>query len=151
MNYIQNWVEAKKLPLGHYDRTKAAHLLDLEYRASSENERLLMKKFKLPSNIKSLQEAANLSGFVCKQLGVKPIKKIRISTIEVEIGVAHYNGEKKEIVCKPFSWCSVSIILHETAHHVIQVEKNMSGVHHKDFLWVEELLFEVAKSFFNKK
>jgi len=82
---------------------------------------------------KNIAECQKIVDEILRKLFVH--KKVKI--VEVETGVCYYQNSTICLV-----WKNLSTLLHELAHHIVRVEKGLSGRHHGDFLWVLETVWE---------
>ena len=128
-----------------FDREKADKLLENEYKDCHNLEKGLSKKFKKRS-FDNVQEAANFCGFLCHSLGTKPIKKPVINSKEVTRGGGHYCPMTKEIHLIS-SYMHINTLIHETAHHIFYREGYLGASHGKEFMEIEEMLYEAAKMY----
>jgi hypothetical protein len=132
--------EAQKLPLGHVGRREAKDMADGEYARCFQQEALFLKKWKGPNKRLSLQEAANLAGWLCGGVGSRPIKEVRVPSEMSRFMGAYYLN--RTIFVRPYG-LSMILIVHETTHHICAMEGiHKGGSHGEGFLMVEQMLFD---------
>lgn len=147
MNMFDRLQEANKLPLGHYERTKAREAIDEEYAACQEQERKLMRS--IPKKVRRYsidpRKAKWIVDELCDLSGMRRIRGIIFSSEEVHrYSAAHYNPAKKEI---HVGWQTVGVrtLLHELAHHFKIEDRMPGGMHGESFLWCERFIFDLFK------
>lgn len=143
MRELAAWIEAQKLPEGHYERKRALDELNAVMAKSRAQEAEFSKKTEF--SVIYLDGAAVLVSNICNMLHTSPPKKI-ICNAKIQPGaVAEYRFDDQSIylACRqPFK---IVYLLHELAHHVAYIEGvRGANAHGEGFLWVEALLFEAA-------
>ena len=138
--------ETGKLPLGHYQKTQASQAFkeaaEAVYGPCRAQEKALSKG--LPRTI-TLEVAAKIAWHVCESLYVNPPAKIFFDSDKLAGWTSgHYNPVDRTIHLGRYH--STVTFLHELTHHVVNREK-LSDDHGPNFLWVEQMVFEVARPY----
>ena len=146
MGPLDQLVQARRLPLGHYDRAQAQRAITHEYAASRRIETYFLERWRYDSVVHTWQLAADISAGLTRSLGTRPIKRILPFKEDDETRwdkAGHYEGGRVIRCRMPVSVCT---LIHETAHHVVSVERlnPKPGQHRGDFLWVLQALVDHA-------
>ncbi len=146
---VERHEESKKLPLGHYERLEAEKALEAEYAECVALERKLYKHYKRfgGRRLLSLGEAARLVGEVCSRVGVKLPRQVYLKSDRVPPGA--YGCYFYNEIHFRYDTAEITAVLHEIAHRVVSAE-GLRGLHDKDFLWAEEMLFEAAYQYYKE-
>lgn len=135
--------EAKKLPLGHYERDLAYRAIDKEYYGSREIERRMCKRFsRAIRHIPAFDtpRAITLLTHLSQLLEIRP-PKIQLSSKDCHPStIGHYVALGRTIHIR-FSTADISTLLHEFAHHVAS-ERRLGWGHGDGFLQALELVWE---------
>jgi hypothetical protein len=149
INVCDRLIISQRLPLGHYERKAAREAVAAEYEHSDKIENQFWKNQSYANRWIKFDATITLCNTLCDMLHVRRLKYVKRNISGV---FDHYMGGERTIyivVLTPYSSgrlrqesCSVRVLLHELAHHVVRMEKGLIGRHNRDFLWVEELLFD---------
>ena len=137
---------AKNLPPGHYGIREAEEAVKREYAKVRDVERSLYRKIR-DYEITSLQDAADFCGALCYRLGSKPIRRVVSNSRSIwnyRVG-GHYNSQKREIHLPGRYFC-VSILIHETTHHIMYVEGYKGPAHGEQYIEILRMLYEIAEA-----
>jgi len=130
---------SQRLPLGHYERKAAQEAVAAEYAHSDKIENQFWKNQSYANCRIKFDATITLCNTLCDMLHVRRLKYVKRNISGV---FDHYMGGERTIyIIVHNEVCSVRILLHELAHHVVGME-GLIGMHNRDFLWVEELLFD---------
>ncbi len=141
---IKRCEEAKKLPLGHVDIKKTEEVVKKIYHQSHLLQKYWNKrldKFRFPNF--NAKDCIKFCNSLCRIIGANPVKRVICKSPEIQPGTAgHYCYGKREI-----HFCyypTMSTLVHELAHHVVQQAGKTREEHGKDFCFVENWLFQLA-------
>ena len=137
ISVVDRYYASRSLPLGHYGRRDAERALDKEYAASRQVEDKYRKAVR--GKRVGLQEAAHIVYRLCDGIGTKLMKQVVDMSSTSQRNPCYMPNERSIHIPVP---CSITILVHETAHYVADIEYRYYG-HGKIFCEVEDLLFEV--------
>lgn len=143
INVCDRLIASRRLPLGHYERKAAQEAAATEYEHSHKIENKFWKNQSYANHWIKFDATITLCNTLCDMLHVRRLRYVKRNIAEV---YDHYKGGERTIYIWVMSnpvtrdSCSVRVLLHELAHHIVNVE-GLIGIHNRDFLWVESLLF----------
>jgi len=139
---IRDYEKARSLPHGHYDREATKIAVKEEYNKSEKITRKYHKKLHKKWKGINLGEACLLVSQLCTSIGIRPPKKIILNSSHPQ-GISCAGWYDNQKIHFTSFHISITTLIHELAHHVIRTEK-LSGEHDKDFLWILEMLYQLA-------
>jgi hypothetical protein len=134
----------RELPEGHPIRVEAQQLLEKEYAACFAQEDAFTRKYgwKSFSTFATLEDAANFANELCKAVGAKPLKGVRLCASNMEYAGAYYEVFTRIIYVR--LQVSRITMIHEVAHHIADTERFFPcrEAHGERFLEAERRLFD---------
>jgi len=133
------WRAKQELPRGHIGILESQEELKQEYQLCHQQEWEFFKKWKQERWINTLQVAADCAGNLCRSVGTRTIKEVRLREPDRMWSHGYYKDRTIYLNIP----CPLTLVVHETAHHIVILEKMESfrHPHGEGFCEVEQMLF----------
>lgn len=135
---VDEFIKSQSLPLGHYARKHAKEAVRVEYSECMAAEDAFWAQYK-GDRVIPFDNTITLANKLCDFLRVRRVRNV----YETKEAYQYYDYMQRSIYLNVYvGRCCIRPLIHELAHHVAMAECRYSG-HHGDFLWVEQMLFDV--------